>query len=802
MNKIRAFVRERFNIFISTRQDADRMARQSEQSEQQLDFELKLVGKSVQRIDAAPKVSGKVIYSRDMFLPFMLHGKVKRSPYPHARILSVDYRKAMKIPGVRAVVTGRDFPPLSTEETPAIATDEVMYAGQAVVAVAAETKFLAETALSEIEIEYQELPALLDPVTAMSRNPPAVINHEGEQGKPPNIGRHIHVEKGNVDEAFKSADFLFEEEYKTSAETHFMMEPLSYMAKPEFGGGFTIWGMSAGSHKMQAELSRYLGVARNKIRAIVPLLGGWFGSKEEAHIAAICAMLCMKSGQPVKLELSREETILGSGTRHPAIVKVKDGVMRSGKIVARQLHAVYDGGAFGALGNLLLKNSALAASSSYKIPNFRMDAYRVYTNRTPGSPKRAPIGFQTVFAVESNMDKIASALKMDPVKLRELNALDNGDETVLGERMEGISHKRALEEVRKRLPRSATFGDSVWKRGVGYSLCAKWSMGGPHQASVRMTEDGAIEVWSGVVENGGGTLTSLAQIAADEFGLSIEKIRMMPLMFGSDSSLSGMEGGASASRQLVNHGKAIMLACSDLKRKIAEKASSQLGVPPTDIEITGGAARARSDSKKSVEISSFFSNLSISGVTKLPVITDGEELVGYGTWIEELGHMDEKTGQAVGGKISPYHITVCQGADVSVNVETGQIKVNKLVAVMDIGKAVNPKIVHGQIAGSVAMSLGSALSEELVMENGRVVNANLADYKVLTSVDMPRIETVIFETPSGDGPFGARGAGEASSLGTPPAIRNAICDAIGVPINKIPIRPADVLAALSKKESR
>lgn len=776
------------------------MERQSEQFDQQLDFQLKFVGKSIQRVDAQPKVSGKITYARDLVIPFMLYGKVKRSPYPHARILSIDYSKAMEIPGVAAVVTGRDFPSLGTEESPAMATEEVLYAGQSVVAVAAETKLLAEKALDVIDVEYEELPVVLDPFAAMSRNPPAVINHDGESGKSPNIGRHIHAEKGDVDLAFKTAEFIFEDEYKTKAETHFQMEPLSFVAKPDLGGGFTIWGMSSGPHKLQAELSHYLQMERYKIRAIVGFMGGWFGSKEESHIAAICAMLCIKSGRPVKLELSREETIVDSGTRHPSSVRVKDGVMKTGKIVAREIYAVYDGGAYSALGNTVLVNSAIAASNVYKIPNFRMDAYRVYTNRTPGTPKRAPVGFQVVFAVESNMDKIASALEMDPVKLRELNALDNGDETVLGEKMEGISHKKALVEVKGRLLKNPTLGNSVWKIGRGYALCAKWSSGGPHQASIRMREDGTIEVWSGVVENGGGTLTSLSQIVADEFGIPVERVSIMPLVMGSDSFVSGAEGGAAASRQLVNHGKAIMMACEDLKRKIAKRASAHLGILPTDVEITGGIARSRVDSRKSLEIASFFSKLTIVPPTKVSVITDGEELVGFGTWIEELGQMDERTGQAKGGKISPYYITVCQGAEVSVNIETGQVKVNKIVAVMDVGKAINPKLVQGQIAGSVAMSLGSALSEELVMENGRVVNANLADYKILTAIDMPRVETVIFETPSGDGPFGARGAGEASSLGTAPAIRNAICDAIGVGINKIPIRPADIILALEKKK--
>ncbi|MGI0079591.1 MAG: xanthine dehydrogenase family protein molybdopterin-binding subunit, partial [Nitrososphaerales archaeon] len=673
-----------------------------------------------------------------------------------------------------------------------------LYAGQAVAAVAAETRAIAELAVNAIDIEYEELPALVDPVVAMSDNPPAIILHEGVRDERPNVGKHIHVETGDVDSAFKSADFVLEDEYRTSAETHFSMEPLTFLARPELGGGLTIWATSSGPHKTQAELGRYLGMNVHMIRAIVPFMGGWFGSKEESHIGAICAMLALKSSRPVKLELSREETIVGSGTRHPAIVNVKDGISRTGKIMARQIHAVYDGGAYGLLGNVLMKNAAIAAANVYRIPNMRMDAYRVYTNRTPGTPKRAPIGLQIVFAIESHMERVAHELKMDPVKFRELNALENGDTTALGEKIEGISHRKALNEVNRRLSKTPKKSEGVWKTGRGIALGAKWSSGGPYQSSVRMREDGSIEVWSGVVENGGGTFTSLCQIVADEFRLPIEMVRMIPMIFGSDSSVSGIEGGAAVSRQLVNHGKAIMLACEDLKRKIAKRSSEHLHTDPSEIVISGGLAKSRLDPAKSLEISSLFSRFSIVGVTKVSMIVDGEEFVGNGTWIEELGQFDEKTGQARGGKLSPYYTTVCQGAEVSVNVETGQLKVRKIVAAMDIGKAINPSLVHGQIAGSVAMSVGSAVSEELVMENGRVVNPNLADYKVLTAVDMPEIETIILETPYGEGPFGARGAGEASGLPTTAAIRNAIHDAVGIWINKTPITPADILLALSE----
>lgn len=749
------------------------------------------------RIDGIPKLTGRERYTRDIFLPFMLWAKVKRSPHPRARITEVNVSEAASIPGVKAIITGHDFPSIGTEETPALAIDEVNYVGQPVVAIAAINQKIAAEAIAAIDVEYEILPYISDPLEALF-NPSVEIVHPNVSHKQPNVGKHIHVETGDFDSAFTKADLLIEDEYSTSAETHFTMEPLSYVVEPK-GDGINVWAISSGPHKTQAELSRYLGMPMRRIRVTVPPMGGWLGSKEESHIAAICAMLAIRSGKPVKLELSREETIIDSATRHASIIKVSDAVSNNGIIIGRKILAVYDGGAYGIIGNVQLKNAILAAANVYNIKNFRLDAYRVFTNKTTASMKRAPLGLQMTFAIESQTDRIAYEMKMDPVNFRKMNFLHNGDESPLGECITGICHDEALEKTRSWRPGgSGEVSDSTqdtcspWKSGVGFAVGAKWSIGGPFQASVRMNDDDTVEVWTGAVENGAGTLTGLAQITAEALGVSMDTVRMMPLFLGSDSSISGFEGGAAASRQTYNHGKAILIACDELKGKIARKAAKVLGTDPASVIVDGYTARSGS---KSIKVASLFTKVRLIAATDISVMTDSEELVGSGLWIDDIGQIDERTGQSIGGKkLSPYYISVCQKAEVSVNVETGEIKVDRIVAANDAGRAINPELVHQQIKGSVATGVSGAIGEGLVFEDGRYVNTSLADYKLLNAIDMPKIESIILENGS-DGPFGAKGVGEASTMPTAAAIRNAIHDAIGVWINKLPITPADIILA-------
>jgi CO/xanthine dehydrogenase Mo-binding subunit len=755
-----------------------------------------LVGQSIQRVDSVAKVTGRAVFVKDMSMPRQLYAKIKRCPYPHARIVKIDVSRAVNLPGVRAVISGKDFPAPSNEDTPPLAYNEVMYSNQSVVAVAAESSIAAEQALEAIDVEYEELPAVFDPEIAMSENSPVIISHPNESAEG-NVARHIIVKQGDPEAAFPESDYVIENTYTTGIDSHFQLEPLSFLAKPDYDGGLTIWATTSGPHKGEYELARYLEMDPYRIRVKTSFLGGWFGSKEESHVAAICAKLALKSQRPVKLELSREETFTATGVRHPSKIHIKDGVSKDGEIFARRIRAVYAGGAFSAVANHSFRNS-LYCVAMYKIPHFQMDVYRVYTNRVPGTPKRGPVITQLTFAIECQMDNVAAKLGIDPLELRLRNILRNGDENALGERMRSVSHEKCLSEVARSIEwKKRKQASGPWRLGKGIAIGAKGGpTGDPHEAMVRVRSTGKVEVWADLVENGQGIYTTILQIVATEFGIPAEDVVVMPLAYGSDSIMFGLSGGASASRQLVKLGKAVILACRDAKARIAEQASSKLSVRPSEIDVSGGKAFRRSDRTNSVKLADLFSEATIVGKLKAPFI-QGRDFIGYGLYYEEPGKFDPKTGRLISGVHSPYYSNSAQAVEVAVNVETGHVRVLNVASAMDVGKAIHPEIVRGQMTGSAVMGIGQALSEELEFADGRILNPNLADYKILTAVDAPEIKTTIVETEYSSGPFGAKNAGEVGSLPTAPAIRNAIHNAIGVWVNDLPMTPERIMSALS-----
>ena len=765
--------------------------------------EHEIIGSSIQRIDARLKVTGGVVYSRDMKLGNMLYGRIKRCPYPHAKVISIDSSRASTMQGVGAIITAEDFPPRLGEDTPALAR-EALYANQGVVAVAAGTLEIAEAALAEIDIEYEELPAVFDAEEALSSRPPTVITHPGESCEAPNVGRHLRLRVGNIEEGFSKADLVVENAYSTAPESHFQMEPLSFLAQPGPDADVTIWGTCSGAHRLRVELARYLGIDPYLVRVKIPMLGGYFGPKDEGHIAAVCAKLALESRRPVKLDLSREESVNATAVRSASVIHVRDGVTKGGKILAREIRAVYNGGAYGSLGNYVLNRSLIAASNVYDIPNMKIDSYRAYTNLLPSSPKRGPVGTQMVWAIESQMDHLAHLLGFDPVKFRLANILREGDMNALGEKMESISPEKCISEVVRRIGLGVKKPSSgPWKIGKGVALAAKWTAGGIAQASVQVTETGKILVSVDVVENGQGIFTGIAQLVASEFETLLSEVILLPFMNNSDTAASGVATGATASRQMAIAGSAVIQACRDAKSRIAKIAANKLKCTPEKIAIKGRRVYVRSDPSQSIDISELFTNtpLEATPASNASFIEDGQ-LVGFGQTYKRTGHLDPEIGRAVGGRLSPYYVTVAQAAEVAVNTETGQLKVLRIIAAMDVGKAINPTLVKGQIVGSVAMALNAALSEALVVSDGRIANANLADYKLLSALDMPVIEPIIVETPYHLGPYGAKSAGEPSVLPTAAAVGNAIYDATGARVRDMPMTAENVLEAIKKAERK
>jgi CO/xanthine dehydrogenase Mo-binding subunit len=756
------------------------------------------VGSSVERIDMLPKVTGKAIYTRDIYLPRMLWGKIKRCPWPHARIKNIDISKAMVVQGIRAVIVGKDFPPLTTATVPALSPDEILYSNQAVAAVAADNKMIAETAVELIDVEYEQLPAVFDARIAMSPSTPCVIKHVNEKQEAPNISSHLWVKNGDVEGGFEKADRIFENTFTTPAESHFELEPLTCVARPDLDGGITIW-TTGQPHKTRFEVANYIGLDQYKIRVNVPFLGGWFGGKEESHVAAICAMLAIKSGRPVKLELTREETTTATGIHHSSEIHIKDGVRADGRILARKIEAIYNGGAYGGTAGAAIMMNNFFIASLYDIPNFQMDVYRVYTNKVPGTPRRGPAIGQMTWAEESQMDNIARGLNIDPAKLRQVNILHNGDENALGEKMESLSHEKCIAEVIRAIEwDKRRQADGPWRWGKGVALSVKGGIpGNPHQAKVVVRENGQVEVHADLVENGVGILTTIQQLVATEFSIPLRDVIMLPAIDGTSTNF-GISSGATGSRQLVNMGNAVLLACHDAKRRLADLASKKLSVDADLLEVREKRVYSKNDDSRSIEISALFNYAPISGGPKagFPPGTYVQELAGYGTVYLTRGQRDQKSGKYVSGRHAYYYVNAAQAIELKVNVETGIIKVERIAVAMDVGRAINPDIVRGQMVGQVHMSLSETLGEELNFSDGRITNANLADYKILTSNEMPLVVPIIIETPYTGGPLGAKGAGEACMLSTPPAVRNALYDAVSVWVNDMPITPDRVLDAI------
>lgn len=763
-----------------------------------------VVGQSLSRIDTRLKVTGKANYTRDLKLPRMLFGRIKRSPFPHARILKIDASKAKSMEGVKAVITGEDFPPATSEDSPPLAVNEVLYHNQAVVAVAATNPMIAEEAINNIEVEYEELPFVTDPEIAMSeQNVRSIIKHPGESTEGHNIGKHLRLRRGmEIDKAFSISDHVIEGTYTTVMETHFQMEPLTFLCQADPDGGLTIWCTNSGAHRAQYDLARYLGIDPHLIRAKVPFLGGWFGSKDESHIAAICAMLALKSKRGVKLELSREETMTASGVRHPTKIYIKDGVTKDGKIIARKIRAIYNGGAYGSQANGNVKAALMASVSVYNIPNAHYDIIRVYTNLVTGAMKRAPMSYQMNWAIESQTEKVAVELKIDPVKFRLMNLLHNGEKNLIGETIDSVTNEQCLTEVVGAFERGTgnQHSTSAWRTGRGIAIGAKMGYGGAFQASVRLRENGRVEVLTELVENGGGILSGVAQIVAQEFSIPLSDVTMMPLIFGNDTATTGFTQGASGSRQLVDVGEAVLMACADVKGKVAKVASARFGFEIADVDVRQGRVVSKTNRGKSIPLSQLFEKAPIRGYRTVAYFVEDTEFVGYGTLFKQFGELDPNTGQATTERAVAYYQSVAQAVELSVNVETGRMKVHRIVAGMDAGRAINPAIVREQITGSVIMGLSACLGEELIISDGRITNANLADYKVITSLDAPSIEPIIVELPHRDGPFGAKGVGEASILPTAPAVRSAVYNAIGVWIDNLPITPENIVDALERKE--
>jgi len=771
-------------------------------------------GKSVPRLDGYEKVTGKALYGVDIELPGMLYGKIKRSTIPHGLIKKIDTSAAEQLEGVWAVITGQETPNrlhgTGIADTPIMARDRVRYLGEPVAAVAASSEQLAQKAIGLIRVDYEELPSLVDPEEAVqpTRNPRVIIHPDlskYETGKiwsalldaeRPNVSTHIKVRKGDVEAGFRAADVILENSFSTNVAHATHTETVCSVTKFEDDGSLTVWSVNQAPYRIQSQLSQALGIPPSKIRVIVPYVGGGFGNKANIYTEGIGAILSKKCGnRPVKITLTREEVFLATTVRHPFIIRVKDGVMKDGRIVAREISAILNGGAYaGYAGVTVARNCIFSAVSTYDIPNLKIDVYRAYTNQVPAGAFRGYGGAQMDWAIESQMDLIAKKLRIDPVELRLRNILADGALNGIGERMSGYHPEECLKKAAELIKwgKHEEKVEGPWVKGKGIALGEKYSGEPTSVAHVRLLPDGTLEVFTSAVEIGVGSNTVLAQIAAEEYGVPITNIRLAK----PDTYITPFDVGAVSSRQTYNCGNAVRLAIRDLKSRIAEYASKQLGVPLEDVEVKAGKVTFRNSQREPMSVEDLFERRTTRYGAYLQ---SGNEFWGMGTWSAPTGTLDPDTGQCDTERANGCYTPVAVAAEVAVNKETGHIRPLRFVVVVNIGRAVNPVLAATQVEGAVSMGVGASLYEDLVIEEGKMLNPDFKDYKPPMSGDTTySVETIFLENPQPDGPYGARPVGEAPILPIAPCLANAIDDAIGVRVTSLPITAEKILLSMGK----
>jgi len=755
---------------------------------------LSVVGKSLPRVDGIEKATGQARYVDDLALPSMLYGRILRSPLPHARIVRIDTKKAEKLLGVKGVITAADtlkvpfsFPSHLKDKYP-LEFEKVRYIGDEIAAVAAADKDIAEEATHLIEVEFEELPAVFDPVDAMSLGAPEV--HEGVKN---NIARKIEWEYGSIQKGFDESDYIFENRFTTSRQTHCSLEPHGALASYDYTGKLTIWMTTQNPHTVRDDLANLLGLPPHKIRVIKPPMGGGFGSRLTMDpLDVICALLAMKCGKPVKIINSREEEFYASRGRHPMTIEIKTGVKKNGKILAREVTAIADNGAYNSHGPRVVGYAGKMLLSLYNIPHTRFTGLAIYTNNPYGGAMRGFGNPQVTFASESQLDMISERLGIDPVELRLKNFVKSGDVAPTGAEITSCGIQECLLRAVEVSGWKEKQHERVKQRGLGVACMihgsgAKGFFGDSNVSDsfIKMNPDGSVIVYSGTSDLGQGSDTILLQIVAEELGIKFEQVRIV----SADTETTPIDYGSFGTRVTFAAGNAVKMGAKVVREQLFEVASELLEAHVDDLVAREGAVHVKGSPERSVPI---------ERIARVACYDKGKPLAGRGFYNGPDSPSPDVSTYF--GNTSPAYCFAAQVAEVEVDSETGLVKILNLVAAHDLGKAINPMAAEGQIEGGLAQGIGYALMEDLVCSKGVAVNPNFSDYKVLKAPDIPPIKTVLVESNDPNGPFGAKGVAEPALVPTTPAIANAIYDAIGVRITDLPITPERILEALNQKK--
>lgn len=764
--------------------------------------ELTVIGKPIQRVDAEEKITGQAVYGYDLVLPDMLYGKALFSPKAHAKIKRINTEKAKAYPGVVAVVTAEDAPWTHGEavkDKPFLAQGKVRFIGEPVAAVAAEDEDTAEAAVKLIEVEYEDLPVYTDPEQACK--PGCVEIHEDfdkyrkadfiVKGAAPNVAEHFKLRTGDVEVGFKQSDVIVEERYFVPVIQHAAMEPHSAHAQfDKESGRLTIWVANDAPFRALHEISEALGMPKEKIRFINPFQGGGFGSKGGLKVEPIAVALAFKTnGRPVRVKFNREETFISTLTRHEAVVYAKTGVKKDGTLMAREMTIYWGAGAYAEKSPTVCIRGSLPAPGPYRIPHVKVDGYAVYTNKPVAGSYRGYGIPQGAWAGEQQMDEVAKRLGMDPIAIRMKNIFVEGDISYWGERLHAVGLKETLIKATEAIDwgKPAKAARPGVKIGKGFACIQKPTRSPTTSAAgVLVNARGEVTVLAGTVEIGQGCSTILSQVAAEELKVPMEKVRMHPL----DTDVIPFDASTTSSRSTYHMGNAVRRASIHAREQIVEAAGPMLEAKPQDLGCADGKVFLKDQPQQA---------LPIGEVVRRKLGIHGE-VRGDGSYTYEIGKdLDLETGHS--DHASAFYMYATQAAEVEVDEESGRVRVLRMSAAHDVGKAINPLNCAAQIEGGVVMGIGSALHEELVIDNtGKVRNPSFLDYHLVTSLDTPELIPIVVECPEPEGPYGAKGLGEPGLAPTPAAIGNAVADAVGVRVYDLPLKPENVYWALRKKK--
>jgi CO/xanthine dehydrogenase Mo-binding subunit len=752
----------------------------------------RVVGQPLPRVDGLEKVTGRARYVTDLVMPGMAHAKVLRSPYAHARVLNVDVARARALPGVQAALCGADltwcepyYGP-AYRDRPVLAIDVVRYEGEPVAAVAAVDEATAAEALDLIQVDYEPLPPVITLEEALA--PGASLVHRGEPAaghfadlstlRPEpgtNVCHRFHFERGDSGGALATADLVLEETYRFPPVQHVALEPHAAVAHWDDTDGLLIWASTQNPYSVRVELAKMFGVPFARIRVVVPHLGGGFGSKTYAKLEPLAAALARTAGRPVRLAASMAEAFQ-TVRRCAARVRVRVGFRRDGALVAVECGADYDVGAYADIGPRVVQKGTYTATGPYRVPHVRLDARAVYTNTTPGGAFRGFGVPQLAWALESLFDVAADRLERDPVEIRRQNFLAHGEEFAPGDTP--IDGK--LEESLGRAAETIGWQQAgAADRGRGVAAMLKASVApSVSEAIVRLHTDGSITVLASAVEMGQGARTVMAQIAAEVLSVALSRVTVVQ----PDTAVTPYDQTTSSSRSTAMTGRAVQLAAEDVREQLLRVAAEALGAAAHDLALDDGAVVAPAR------------RLTYPEVLVLRFGMSGGELIGRG--VVAPG----RTVAPLGGS-TPFWEAAVGAAEVSVDEETGAVRVERYVSVADVGRAINPLLLEGQDEGGVVQGLGHTLLEEMRYEEGHLLNGTLLAYRVPRADDAPpALECRFVENADGSGPFGAKGAGEGSLIPVSPAVANALARLTGVRLRELPLTPERVWRALRARK--